>query len=68
MTHTSALITVNVECSNEYTIYASFNPNIQDVTFGETTIGYRLPDYTSSQQTGCPVNLIQVSTSNIAVI
>jgi hypothetical protein len=67
MTHSSAEITITVACSSSYSITAASGSTSQDVTFSDSSVGFVLPTYTSSQQTGCPTNLIEVTTSNSAV-
>lgn len=42
--------------------------NPQYVTYGDGTVGFILPTYQSSQNTGCPPNLWEVSTVGTSVI
>ena len=69
ITHLSPVATVVVSCSNSYTVTEVSAPtNPQYVQHGGSTNGFVLPAYTSSQQTGCPVDTFQISSSNTNVI
>lgn len=63
-THTSAQSTITLTCGSSYPISAASTPTSpQFITFDDSSVGYTLPAFTTSQQTGCPTNQIQITGS-----
>jgi len=62
--HISPTISTTLECNNNYPIYQRTTPtNPQIYTHDSSAVGYLTSWYTSSQQTGCPVDTWELSTS-----
>ncbi len=67
MTHLSATISIAITCANSYTLSQATPVNPQFKAHDLAASGFELPTYTSAQQTGCPTNQIQISSSNTEV-
>jgi hypothetical protein len=60
-THISAQATITISCGSSYDISSATATTPQYVTHGDSSVGFTLPAYSSAQQTGCPVNSIEIS-------
>jgi len=63
------LVTFTIVCGNAYTINAASSPTSpQYVSHEDSSVGYTLPVYVTSQQTGCPTNLIELTSDASSIV
>ena len=69
MTVMSAPISVSITCSSLYSITASpIAVSPQYAPHGSSTEGFILPTFISSQEAGCPVNSLKVTSSSNSLV
>jgi len=67
MSHLSPLATVTIGCLSTYTITQGAFVDPQYKPHDNASVGFVLPSYASAQQTGCPVNQLEVTASGTTV-